>query len=256
MKRPIRFLTAIVVVSIALGATVSRAASITFSLTNPGPDFVASGSAVTIELRATYDTPLVAAQLVLSATGEPAAILSARSADPVTPAGLTFISTTSQAPFVSGLPHDLKAAPTTEVLLDLDFDAAPGGPTDGIAPGADLLIETLEVVVSGTGLLTLSIGEVSAAHTDGTPGGQLFDSATVDPQAAAVTIRLPTPGDIDLNGCVDLRDFATFALCFGACDATNPPPGCSTAEFLSSDLDDDGCVDLVDFATFALHYGS
>ena len=213
------------------------------------------GSTVTIELRATYDTPLVAAKLVLSASGEPDAVLSARSADPVTPAGLTFISTTSQEPFVSGLPHDLKAAPTTEVLLDLDFDAQPGGPTDGMAPGADLLLETLEVVVSGTGLLTLSLGEVSAAHTDSAPGGQLFDNATVDPQAAAVTIRLPTPGDIDLDGSVDLADFATFALCFGGCDATNPPPGCSPAEFLGSDLDGDGCVDLADFATFAFHYG-
>ena len=255
MNRPSGFLAIIVTASIAPATASSQGASITFALVNPGADFVAPRSTVTIEVRATYDTPLVAAKFVVSAAGEPAASPTARSADPVTPAGLTFLSTTRQAPFESGLPYDLKVAPATEVLLDLDFAEEPGGPFDGIAPGSDVLIETLDVEVSGTGILTLSVGEVSAAHTDGAPGGQLFDTAGVDSQAAEVTIELAMPGDLDLNGTVNLQDFATFALCYGGRDVEDPPPGCSTTDFLRSDLDGSGRVNLLDFATFALYYG-
>ena len=255
MNRPSGYFVGPLMAWVAPAATATRAASITFVLVNPGPDFVAPHSTVTIEVRATYDTPLVAATFAVSASGEPAAVLTARSADPVTPAGLTYISTTSQTPFEPGLPHDLKASAAIEVLLDLDFDQDPGGPFDGMAPGSDVLIETLDVEVSGTGILTLAIGQVSAAHTESAPGGQLFDSAMVDPQAAEVTIELAKPGDIDLNGHVTLRDFATFALCYGSCEPDDPPPGCSTTEFSYSDLNGDGCVSLGDFAIFALYYG-
>ena len=64
---------------------------------------------------------------------------------------------------------------------------------------------------------------------------------------------MATLGDIDLDGDVDLVDFATFAQCFGA-NIGAPPPGCSPNEACRSDLDGDGLVDLVDFATFALNY--
>jgi len=60
-------------------------------------------------------------------------------------------------------------------------------------------------------------------------------------------------GDIDINGRVDLVDFATFAMCFTN-GGTDAPPGCSDQEFALSDLDNDGDTDLVDFATFAVNY--
>jgi len=60
-------------------------------------------------------------------------------------------------------------------------------------------------------------------------------------------------GDIDINGQVDLVDFATFAICYTN-GGTYAPPGCSDQEFALSDLDNDGDTDLVDFATFAVNY--
>jgi hypothetical protein len=60
-------------------------------------------------------------------------------------------------------------------------------------------------------------------------------------------------GDIDIDGRVDLNDFATFAMCYtnGLAD---PPPGCSDQEFALSDLDSDGDTDLADFAIFAVNF--
>jgi hypothetical protein len=56
------------------------------------------------------------------------------------------------------------------------------------------------------------------------------------------------PGDMDLDGDVDLNDFATFANCYmGA--SVPPAPGCEIC-----DLDGDNDVDLADFSTFAVNY--
>jgi hypothetical protein len=64
------------------------------------------------------------------------------------------------------------------------------------------------------------------------------------------------PGDFDLDGDVDLIDFATFSVCFGGPNQTTPPPGCSAQEFAATDLDDDGDVDLSDFSTFSTNFGT
>lgn len=61
------------------------------------------------------------------------------------------------------------------------------------------------------------------------------------------------PGDIDVDGDVDLNDFATFAFCYGS-QRTALTPGCSPVEFERSDLDDSGVVNLSDFATFAVMF--
>jgi hypothetical protein len=62
----------------------------------------------------------------------------------------------------------------------------------------------------------------------------------------------PIPGDIDLDGDVDLNDFATFAGCFLL---TEPVPGlCEPDEFAASDMSGDGHVDLNDFNTFAVNF--
>jgi predicted outer membrane repeat protein len=57
-------------------------------------------------------------------------------------------------------------------------------------------------------------------------------------------------GDISASGgSIDLVDFASFALCFGA--SPDSSPAC-----LCSDLDESGTINLVDFATFSLLFGS
>jgi hypothetical protein len=231
-------------------------AAITFSLDYAGPIVVSPGATVTLEVRADYDTPLVTARFNITADGEPDATLLERSANPTTPQGLTFISPVSQAPFDPALPHDLHASPASEVLLDLDFDDEPGGPTDGLAPGTDVQMETLNILVAGCGTLVLTINDVSAAHTDGVPSGQLFNNAEVNPQADVVTLYVNHPGDINQDGHINLVDFSSFAICFGQCQPGSAGQPCPAGQFARSDLNNDGCVDLVDFSTFAVYFGT
>jgi endonuclease/exonuclease/phosphatase family metal-dependent hydrolase len=61
------------------------------------------------------------------------------------------------------------------------------------------------------------------------------------------------PGDIDLNGRVNLEDFAQFAACYGLTES--PGESCPPRELLCSDLSGDGIVNLDDFYTFAIRYG-
>lgn len=58
-------------------------------------------------------------------------------------------------------------------------------------------------------------------------------------------------GDFDMDGDVDLADFASFAQCFAGPD--NPPDSNCPAG-VDADCDDDGDVDLADFATFAQNF--
>ena len=61
-------------------------------------------------------------------------------------------------------------------------------------------------------------------------------------------------GDIDQSGgAVNLDDFATFAVCYGA---TGPTPACDAAAFNCTDMDGNGAVNLDDFATFANFFGA
>lgn len=58
-------------------------------------------------------------------------------------------------------------------------------------------------------------------------------------------------GDFDLDGDVDLGDFAVFGQCFGGSESPpneNCPPG------VDADCDGDNDVDLTDFATFSQNY--
>jgi hypothetical protein len=64
------------------------------------------------------------------------------------------------------------------------------------------------------------------------------------------------PGDINLDGAVDLADFSTFAVCYGVRLPLEPGGSCSPRDAVASDLDANGEVDLSDFATFAFNFGS
>jgi hypothetical protein len=61
-------------------------------------------------------------------------------------------------------------------------------------------------------------------------------------------------GDINQSGgAVNLDDFATFAVCYGA---SSPTPACDAAAFNCTDMDGNGAVNLDDFATFANFFGA
>ena len=70
-----------------------------------------------------------------------------------------------------------------------------------------------------------------------------------------VLVGAPNPGDFDMNGLVNLTDFATFANCFGG-TVISPPPGCSISDAELTDLSGDGSINLQDFSTFAALFGT
>jgi hypothetical protein len=221
--------------------------SIALSLINPGSSTVQSGTEVTLEVQATFDTRLSAVAFDMSASGDVAMMMmTGRSLDPVGANGLTYVSTTAQDPFESNLPHDLKASAITEVAYDNDFDMAPGGATDGLSPGTGVLIEQVTVKPLGTGDVTVSLSNVQAAHTTGPPDGALFDVMSIGAGSVILTSTSP-PGDTDGDGDVDLDDLDDFVGCMTGPESGPIGPGCDAVDF---DTDDD--VDTDDFGDFQM----
>lgn len=263
---------------VAAAAVTSDGATIAYSLVNPGSDTVAPGVPFDLEIRASFDTPLVATDYRLRASGDATATLIARSQDPTGPVGLTYVSQTSQDPFENGLPFDLSATTLKEVAYDADFGGDPGGSTDGVPPSApgDVVLDTLTIVAAGTGSLTITMSSAKAATTSGAPDGVMFDTVTIDNPVVELTIGslpgdmdgdgdvdfvdlaefagclsgplVPAPGDGDADGDVDLNDFTAWEPCLSGPDVV-PTPGCE-----DDDLDLDLDVDLGDFAAFQLFF--
>ncbi|HEY3246498.1 MAG TPA: hypothetical protein VGM03_24390 [Phycisphaerae bacterium] len=239
--------------AIMLPTVAARGASISYSIINPGSSTVVAGQPVMLEIRATFDTRLSAVQFTLSASGSAGASLTARSLNPTGTNGLTYLSSTQQVPFQSNLPVNLVTTSNKEVAYDADFDNAPGGPTDGLPPGSDVLIETITIVSPNTGGVVISLSNPRAAHTTTSPDGTMFDSATINASAASVTLSVvvPTPGDADLDGDVDLVDYSAMSACLSGPaqgDGFVPPSSACLQHF---DLPaPDGDVDLADVAAF------
>lgn len=63
------------------------------------------------------------------------------------------------------------------------------------------------------------------------------------------------PGDIDLDGDVDLDDFALFADSMAGPDQVFPPADVDPAHFFKADHDSDSDVDLANFADFQRRFG-
>jgi CubicO group peptidase (beta-lactamase class C family) len=64
----------------------------------------------------------------------------------------------------------------------------------------------------------------------------------------------PSPGDLDLDGDIDLNDFVVFAACMAGPAVITPPPGCDPAHFDAADLEVDGDVDMHDFSVFEQNF--
>ncbi len=160
--------------------------AISYAITNTGPDAVESESTVTLRVDGTFDIPLVAGEFTLTATGTALATISNRSASPLASSGLSYISAKSQAPvFDSDLPYPFSVqGPFHEVLLDLD------AVLDGVPAGTDVLLETIDIVPTGVGALSIALSQPGAATTAGVPDGVMFTSATVDPARASVTLEV------------------------------------------------------------------
>ncbi len=215
------------------------------------PLVVPVNETITLEIRADFDAPLTALQFKVATSGTGAVSVTARSANPQQLGGLTYLSRLSQAPFQSGLPHNLKTTPLREVFYDANFDGAPEGATDGLPIGSSVLIETLTLRADQPGEVRVTLANIEAVTTSGHPDGTLFETATLDPQQAEITIligNVPTR-DANADGTVDLEDHAQFADCM---TAPCPMSGCANPQYSTQnacgifDSDQDGDVDLED----------
>ena len=233
MKTKARIIMCVGMAACLSQAAVGEGSSIAVSLVNPGGSVVLTGTPVTLEVQATFDTRLSAVAFELAATGTPDATMTARGLS----TGLTAF------PLAPDLPHDLKASSLLEVAYDNDFDAAPGGASDGLAPGTGVVIETITLTPTGTGTLNITLSNVRAAHTITSPNGSLFNVTSVG--TGTVQLSIAGPGDADGDGDIDLDDFALFPPCMTGPEAGPVAGGCNVFDF---DTDDD--VDLDDFAGF------
>jgi hypothetical protein len=74
-------------------------------------------------------------------------------------------------------------------------------------------------------------------------------------RTAALGTECDLPGDVNLDGNVDLADYGQLAACLAGPGEATPPPDCSSEDFAQADTDDDGDVDLGDFNELAHNFG-
>ncbi len=221
-------------------ATLS-ASSLTVWLERPDSRVVQAGNPFEIEVRAAFDAPLAAVEFQLTAAGEAQGAMVTRSADPVQPSGLAFISATSQIPFENGLPHDFGGmGESHDVLL-----AMTEPPFDALYLGDRVILERITVLPSGTGALTITLTTPQGATTRDDPDGTLFENTGVDAERATITVFVHSSCDHDSDGDVDLADFGSLQRCFSGSGAQAAGP--CTDLF---DDDADGDLDLTDLAVF------
>lgn len=129
------------------------------------------------------------------------------------------------------------------VSFDIDLDLAEGR----VRQYFQDQLNAGRVIVYVTGLTETVLG----GTVGGVPSFYNKEGLGLDPLARApelaITLAQVVQGDLDANGCVDLRDLATLLAHFGT------PGGASRAE---GDVDGDDDVDLTDLALLLANYGA
>lgn len=126
---------------------------------------------------------------------------------------------------------------------------------DGVSDGADMQIVREFILNFDGGIEDADGVQDEAVHVlNFAENFVLFDVTYDGVVSEADLAAIATPGDLNLDGAINLLDFATFSRCFGSM-VTTPPPACSFLEARRSDLDGSGFVNLADFASFALNFG-
>lgn len=74
-------------------------------------------------------------------------------------------------------------------------------------------------------------------------------------RTAALGTECDLPGDVNLDGVVDLADYGHLAACLAGPGDPTPPPDCTSEDFAQADTDDDSDVDLGDFNELANNFG-
>ncbi len=208
-------------------ASIGQAAgagTLTLGIQSSSPQFVEVDDLVTVEIRATFDEPLTALAFEISLSGSAAATIESRTLGPLEANGMTILSPVSQTPFIDSLPHSSDGGTLREILFDDDYNGAPGGPTDGVDPGANVLIETLDIRLTSAGTVSITLSAPQGAITRGSPQGVLFEQAQVDPGAEAVLFVACGNEDCNNNTTGDICDIASGAS--EDCNANDVPDEC------------------------------
>ncbi len=206
----------------------ATAQTITAALVNPGEPQVQVGMPFELSIIATFDSRATAVTYQLAASGTASARLTGRSAAPSGLNGLTYVSLTSQDPFVSDLPIDFDDGPVTEVLVDMDYDGVAGGATDGLPSGIDVLVESVEITPLTSGSLTITLSGLSAATTEGTPDGALFAAHNISSNQVTLAVEDSGweghPGDTNRNWTLTIDEVTAYAACWKTgCTWSIPP---------------------------------
>jgi hypothetical protein len=200
---------------------------------------VPAGDPVTVTVKGTFDQVLAGTTFDLTPTG-PAATGASITARTVA-TGLNHLGTTTGDPWDGDLPLALTGGTAMkDVLVALLTAHRPGSADDGLAPATDLDLVTYGVKPTNKGTLTLTLANPSAATTQFNEDGTVFDTATVEPAHASVSVTVTPRADLQLDLDVDLADFAVFQRCFGQ----TPTGACAQA-----DQDQDGNVNMTDANT-------
>ena len=83
------------------------------------------------------------------------------------------------------------------------------------------------------------------------------DITGTDPEGLVIRdigVAVAARGDVNLDGQVDLADFAVLANCLAGPNTGPPLSGCDVGQFSHADLDGDADVDLADVAAFQKAY--
>lgn len=124
--------------------------------------------------------------------------------------------------------------PATHTVTLALADGLPGGDTYTVTVSD--AIKSAAAAKALDGELTNPASPASLPSGDGKPGG-----------AAVLRFTVAAYGDFDLDGDVDLEDFALFRACFNGPNHPIPaPPACT----VNADADRDADVDLLDFSLF------
>lgn len=229
-------------------ATLARGDTLILGVYTSDSSYLLVGQTVRLEIRATFDRPLTFCSFEVEFEGDASGAVEQRELGPIEAEGMVILSPISQEPFFDSLPHPTDAGPLREVIFDDAFDDLPGGSADGVPPAKALLLETLTLRASAPGEWTVTLACPAGAVTQGSPDGDLFAQADVDPDAASLTFTVCDPkGDVEDDCDVDLDDYSLLADCLSGPDT---PPGQQLCldEF---DYDQDGDVDVNDYAAWS-----
>jgi len=235
-----------IALSTVLRVAVAEPTSIALWLERPDNESVSVGAQFRIDVRATFDAPLVALEYDLIATGSAGLSVLSRTMWENDGAALQFLSSDPQRPFEGSIPQCLTENLIREVAFDAQFDATPGGVTDGLDPGEGVLLATLTLVAHCPGTATIHLSSADAATSFDAPDGRLFDMVDVDPANSSVTMTFSgaaSPADVDCDGDVDLLDVVRYVDCL-----IGPNENISDESCNVFDTDGDSDVDLADAA--------